>query len=182
MRGGGLVCLSCLLPSARAPAPPQGYAVHETMALTAEFDTLLLQPGVPNVLDFGRVHLNDRAIRTIVLANSGRYNFDFKWASPASRFLSVTPDRGRPRRGQVALNSPTVDPELSAFEPQKVKRRESLLSQLWLRTCRWVFWGVMLPRRVLGSHVRINLDGCRVTVAERAPPPPWGRWPKGRSA
>eukprot|EP00667_Euglena_gracilis_P000008 EG_transcript_8 len=81
----------------------EGYAVHETMALTAEFDTLLLQPGVPNVLDFGRVHLNDRAIRTIVLANSGRYNFDFKWASPASRFLSVTPAMGSVAKGEKCV-------------------------------------------------------------------------------
>ena len=82
------------------PPPPQGYSIHEAMTVTSDHDSLVLQPGIPNAVDFGKVHINDVAVKTITLSNSGRYNFDFKWAPMPSRFLSIRPEIGSVAKGE----------------------------------------------------------------------------------
>mmetsp|Transcript_118563 Transcript_118563/g.206475 ORF Transcript_118563/g.206475 Transcript_118563/m.206475 type:complete len:3749 (+) Transcript_118563:362-11608(+) len=78
----------------------EGYKVHEDMLMASEHDSLVLQPSIPNRVDFGKVHINDTAVKTVILANTGRYNFDFKWAPSASRFVSINPEIGSVAKGE----------------------------------------------------------------------------------
>ena len=36
-------------------------------------------PNEVNMVDFGAVQVNDRAMKVITIANSGKFPFDFKW-------------------------------------------------------------------------------------------------------
>lgn len=87
----------------------EGYAVHERLVLQEagggiEREAELSSESL-NVLDFGHVHLNERAIRRVAISNTGKVNFDFVWRTEGKRnpMFTVTPEVGKVGQGQRAV-------------------------------------------------------------------------------
>eukprot|EP00644_Phytophthora_capsici_P002092 jgi/Phyca11/21187/fgenesh1_pg.PHYCAscaffold_84_\ len=83
----------------------EGYSIHD--ALTLECDdhneSRTLLPGPGNVLDFGAVRVNEEAQRSVVVHNSGKFNFDFSWtlAKPSAAF-TIEPMQGTIKKNDKA--------------------------------------------------------------------------------
>jgi hypothetical protein len=48
-------------------------------------------PNEVNVVDFGAVQVNDKAMKVITIANSGKFPFDFKWDYQRHPNVILTP-------------------------------------------------------------------------------------------
>jgi len=91
----------------------EGYAVHCKLQLEdkgagggggGEAVADLKAAPASNVLDFGMVHLNERAVRKLTLANTGKFNFDYLWERPSGTtpMLQITGGKlgGSIRKGE----------------------------------------------------------------------------------
>ncbi|KAL4085786.1 hypothetical protein PRIC1_014796 [Phytophthora ramorum] len=75
----------------------EGYSIHDALILMSDDqnESRALVPGSGNVLDFGAVRVNEEANRSIVIYNSGKFNFDFNWsAAKQSAAFSIEPTQG----------------------------------------------------------------------------------------
>ncbi|KAK1936582.1 Hydrocephalus-inducing protein [Phytophthora citrophthora] len=83
----------------------EGYSIHD--ALTLECDdrneSRTLLPGPGNVLDFGALRVNEEAQRSVVIHNSGKFNFDFSWTltKPSASF-TIEPMQGTIKKNDKA--------------------------------------------------------------------------------
>ena len=60
-----------------------------------------VRPGVPAVIDFQNVYVNERSVRDVTVANTGRVNFEFQWkAPPRTSGVTVTPLSGKVSRNE----------------------------------------------------------------------------------
>ncbi|KAG1683786.1 hypothetical protein DVH05_013126 [Phytophthora capsici] len=101
----------------------EGYSIHD--ALTLECDdhneSRTLLPGPGNVLDFGAVRVNEEAQRSVVVHNSGKFNFDFSWtlAKPSAAF-TIEPMQGTIKKNDKAtcrlLFAPTKQTSLDGMQ------------------------------------------------------------------
>ncbi|GMF15729.1 unnamed protein product [Phytophthora fragariaefolia] len=84
----------------------EGYSIHDALTLASddhnEGRPLVLGPG--NVLDFGAVRVNEEAQRSVVIHNSGKFNFDFNW-SIAKQSTAFTIE---PMQGTIKKNDKTT--------------------------------------------------------------------------
>lgn len=55
----------------------EGYKIHHTVL--AGSSRIEMQAGEPHQFDFGEFFINERKTKTVVLCNSGEFNFDFVW-------------------------------------------------------------------------------------------------------
>ncbi|ETO64005.1 hypothetical protein F444_18403 [Phytophthora nicotianae P1976] len=75
----------------------EGYSIHDALILTSgdQNESRPLIPAPGNVLDFGAVRVNEEAQRFVVIHNSGKFNFDFKWTvTKASTAFTIDPMQG----------------------------------------------------------------------------------------
>ncbi|KAL3657260.1 hypothetical protein V7S43_017769 [Phytophthora oleae] len=101
----------------------EGYSIHD--ALTLECDdrneSRTLLPGPGNVLDFEAVRVNEDAQRSVVIHNSGKFNFDFNWtvAKPSAAF-TIEPMQGTIKKNDKAtcrlLFAPTKQTSLDGMQ------------------------------------------------------------------
>lgn len=79
----------------------EGYMVHDVLMLEGEDGNMLdLSTQVPNIVEFGQVDINEKRIRPVVIANSGRYNVDFSWSFSNRRSdMRITPELGTVKPG-----------------------------------------------------------------------------------
>eukprot|EP01060_Flectonema_neradi_P033529 TRINITY_DN5651_c0_g1_i4.p1 TRINITY_DN5651_c0_g1~~TRINITY_DN5651_c0_g1_i4.p1 ORF type:complete len:4653 (+),score=840.28 TRINITY_DN5651_c0_g1_i4:145-14103(+) len=69
----------------------EGYSIHESLVVKhSDGSTQLLAPTGLNVIDFGKVHINGKNTKQIVVSNSGKLHFDYKWFRPPSSIISLT--------------------------------------------------------------------------------------------
>jgi hypothetical protein len=75
----------------------EGYSIHDALTLASDEhnESRALVSGPGNVLDFGVVRVNEEAQRSVVVHNSGKFNFDFNWTvgRPSAAF-SIEPMQG----------------------------------------------------------------------------------------
>ena len=55
--------------------------------------------GEPFNFDFGEFFINEQKSKTVVLANSGEFNFDFVWKRQVNKYIKVTPETGTVQKG-----------------------------------------------------------------------------------
>lgn len=88
----------------------EGYAVHDR--LTLQDDTTgtgvdaaaeLTAEGI-NYVEFGHVHVNERAVKEVIITNTGKVNFDFNWRmAKRNPMVTIKPEVGKvPKGGRVA--------------------------------------------------------------------------------
>ncbi|GMF21897.1 unnamed protein product [Phytophthora lilii] len=84
----------------------EGYSIHDALTLASDDqnESRTLVPGPGNVLDFGPVRVNEEAQRSIMIHNSGKFNFDFNWsvAKPSAAFTI------EPMQGTIKKNDKTT--------------------------------------------------------------------------
>lgn len=79
----------------------EGYAIHEALHIEgADGSSVTLAPRQTNAVDFGQVIINERCVKTIMLVNSGRLNYDFVWDLGVNPRLTIKPESGTVQRGQ----------------------------------------------------------------------------------
>ncbi|EGZ27382.1 hypothetical protein PHYSODRAFT_470288 [Phytophthora sojae] len=83
----------------------EGYSIHDALTLASDDhnESRALLPGPGNVLDFGAVRVNEEAHRSVVIHNSGKFNFDFNWSvakQPAA--FSIEPMQGTIKKNDKA--------------------------------------------------------------------------------
>ncbi|TMW60398.1 hypothetical protein Poli38472_000440 [Pythium oligandrum] len=65
----------------------EGYSIHDALTISTGEDANDVRQavlGVGNALDFGTVNVNESASRSVVIHNSGKFNFEFNWSLPSS--------------------------------------------------------------------------------------------------
>ena len=84
----------------------EGYAVHERVTMEDDThgagveDVVELSSDGVNYVEFGHVNVNERAVRNIVITNTGKMNFDFNWRVPRRNpMVSIKPEMGKVPRG-----------------------------------------------------------------------------------
>ncbi|KAE9352056.1 Hydrocephalus-inducing protein [Phytophthora rubi] len=84
----------------------EGYSIHDALTLASDDhnESRSLFPGPGNVLDFGAVRVNEEAQRSVVIHNSGKFNFDFNW-SVAKQPAAFTIE---PMQGTIKKNDKTT--------------------------------------------------------------------------
>ena len=55
--------------------------------------------GEPFNFDFGEFFINEQKSKTVVLANSGEFNFDFVWKRQVNKYIKITPETGTVQKG-----------------------------------------------------------------------------------
>ena len=69
----------------------EGYSIHESLVVkNSDGSTQLLTPNGVNVIDFGNVHINSKSVKQIVVTNSGRLHFDYKWIRAPSTVVALS--------------------------------------------------------------------------------------------
>lgn len=75
----------------------EGYSIHDSITAGSgdQSESQLVTSGVMNLLDFGLIRVNEEVLRTVVIHNNGKFNFEFNWSFikqlPA---LSIEPMQG----------------------------------------------------------------------------------------
>eukprot|EP01059_Diplonema_ambulator_P004214 TRINITY_DN13916_c0_g1_i7.p1 TRINITY_DN13916_c0_g1~~TRINITY_DN13916_c0_g1_i7.p1 ORF type:complete len:2675 (+),score=1012.75 TRINITY_DN13916_c0_g1_i7:232-8256(+) len=68
----------------------EGYSIHESLVVkNSDGTTQLLSPGTVNVVDFGRVHINSNDTRQLIISNSGKLHFDYRWTRAPSSVITL---------------------------------------------------------------------------------------------
>eukprot|EP00755_Sulcionema_specki_P012495 Sspe_Gene.8383::Locus_2861_Transcript_1_1_Confidence_1.000_Length_14125::g.8383::m.8383/K17570/HYDIN; hydrocephalus-inducing protein len=71
----------------------EGYTIHESVVLrNPDGSTALLSSTSPSTVDFGRVHINEQQTKQVIISNTGKLPFDYKWARAPSPFVTVSPE------------------------------------------------------------------------------------------
>lgn len=87
----------------------EGYAVHEQLLLESVTggdgdhvdDVIELASGSLNFVDFGRIYVNAKASKHVVLTNTGKHNYDFVWGGALTHpTLKLSPCNGTVRKGE----------------------------------------------------------------------------------
>eukprot|EP01064_Diplonema_japonicum_P013676 TRINITY_DN21214_c0_g1_i2.p1 TRINITY_DN21214_c0_g1~~TRINITY_DN21214_c0_g1_i2.p1 ORF type:complete len:4615 (+),score=1185.39 TRINITY_DN21214_c0_g1_i2:107-13846(+) len=69
----------------------EGYSIHESLVIkNSDGSTQLLTAGAVNTVDFGRVHINSNVNRQLIISNSGKLHFDYKWSRPPSSAVNLS--------------------------------------------------------------------------------------------
>ncbi|KAG7386322.1 hypothetical protein PHYPSEUDO_000450 [Phytophthora pseudosyringae] len=75
----------------------EGYSIHDALTLVSgdHNESRALFPGLGNGLDFGAVRVNEETQRSVVIHNSGKFNFDFNWTvAKQSPAFTIEPMQG----------------------------------------------------------------------------------------
>ncbi len=90
----------------------EGYAVHDSVVLESDGGVTVGAKAVPlssdglNHVDFGHVHVNEKAVRNIVFSNTGKVNYDFVWTVESTG--TVTGAGGGKASAAVRASAPVV--------------------------------------------------------------------------
>jgi hypothetical protein len=88
----------------------EGYAIHDLMEIEEENqDTggtqlvaLSRRRGDTNYVDFGSMQVNEVVTKKLFITNSGKFNYDFKWAPTRNPMIYIKPDQGTvPKGGKI---------------------------------------------------------------------------------
>lgn len=100
----------------------EGYSIHDALTISSDdqnnLRSALLGPG--NILDFGIVRVNDESMRTVVIHNSGKFNFEFNWnvIKPVAAF-AIEPMQGTVKKNdKVACRLVYAPTKQSSLEAQ----------------------------------------------------------------
>lgn len=94
----------------------EGYAIHdEIYTEDLHGNEVALVAGTQNLLHFGEVQINEKAVRLVTVVNSGRFNYDFAWQLPEEkpgqpRLVSVSPKIGTVRSQDRMVCTLTFSP------------------------------------------------------------------------
>lgn len=78
-----------------------GYAIHEVLQLElADGSSMPLAPRSTNPVDFGQVIVNERAVKTLSLINTGSLAYDYVWDVGTNPRITVTPESGTVAKGE----------------------------------------------------------------------------------
>jgi hydrocephalus-inducing protein len=75
----------------------EGYKIHHTVF--ADEPRREAKAGEPFNLDFGEFFINEKKSKTVVLTNSGDFNFDFVWKRQVNKYIKITPETGTVTKG-----------------------------------------------------------------------------------
>lgn len=79
----------------------EGYAIHEVLQLEgSDGTTLPLAPRATNPVDFGQVIVNERAVKTLSLINTGSLAYDFVWDCGTNPRIAIKPETGTVAKGE----------------------------------------------------------------------------------
>ena len=124
----------------------EGYSIHESVVVKSnDGATQLLTPGDVNVIDFGRVHVNSKQTKQIIVSNSGKLHFDYKWSRLPSPLILLTPEIDTVGRSGKSVC------DLS-FSPTRVVSVDS-----YKMTCK-ITNGSTYTVAVMGSGVQPNIQ------------------------
>ena len=73
-----------------------GYTLHH--AVMIDGSSTVLSSTAENILDFGNIFINEKKVRTITVANSGDFNFDFAIKKGQFNFITITPEADTVRK------------------------------------------------------------------------------------
>ena len=80
-----------------------GYAIH--YSIFADKQRIPVTPDVPHNFDFGDFFVNEKKTKSVVIENSGDFNFDFVWKGQPSKYIIIQPETGTVKKGE----SVTID-------------------------------------------------------------------------
>jgi len=101
----------------------EGYAIHDVLLLEdANGKPMELSAHAPTRVDFGLVHVNDKAIKQLTVVNSGRFNFDVAMqlrvpSGVRAPPVSVTPELATIKRNERFVFQLTYQPSSDASLP-----------------------------------------------------------------
>ena len=99
----------------------EGYAIHPRLELLEEGEQptdLTSKRGELNYLDLGQLHTGEKTTRTVMIHNSGKFNFEYDWRALRARnpMLTITPEVGMVPKGDkqacTLLFNPVEDVEI----------------------------------------------------------------------
>jgi hydrocephalus-inducing protein len=76
----------------------EGYKIHHSVFADAEMKVKVTSKE-PHIFDFGDFFINEKKSKTVVLTNSGEFNFDFVWKRQVNKYISITPETGTVQKG-----------------------------------------------------------------------------------
>jgi hydrocephalus-inducing protein len=76
----------------------EGYKIHHTVL--AGSSRVEMVSGEPHEFDFGDFFINEKKTKTVILQNSGDFNFDFVWKRQINKYITITPDTGSVQKGR----------------------------------------------------------------------------------
>jgi hypothetical protein len=119
----------CIVPRKTAPLvvnfKGEGYSIHDQLFVQTAAGTFdEIQPGAgKKKIDFDQIFLQEKRTRDIMIANSGKVNFDYEWTIEGKHATHLTIDQPR---GTVAIGE-SANCTLSFFSNKNVILRDAVL-------------------------------------------------------
>ncbi|ORX48158.1 hypothetical protein BCR36DRAFT_329786 [Piromyces finnis] len=107
------ICLICNVKKKPTPVKVnirgEGYEIHEKLISEISDNNIIsLTPGdkAENIIDFGRVYINEKHVKKIIIKNTGKFNIEYSWKSIISKYsniLSIVPEVGTVIKGEKVV-------------------------------------------------------------------------------
>ncbi|KAF0682818.1 Aste57867_25117 [Aphanomyces stellatus] len=103
----------------------EGYAIHDLVVLQEDegaYGAMPMEPNTVQSIDFGVVRVNEKLRKTLVIANTGKFNFEFNlsWASPSHPMVHIEPMNGTVRKNDkvkcALMFAPTLETSLDLLQ------------------------------------------------------------------
>ncbi len=59
-----------------------------------------MRSGEPYNFEFGNFFINEKKSKTVVVQNTGEFNFNFVWKQKGNKYISITPETGTVSKGE----------------------------------------------------------------------------------
>jgi len=77
-----------------------GYTIQHS--ILADKQRIPVTASEPHKFDFGEFFVNEKKIKSVVIENSGGFNFDFMWKRQPNKYIIIQPETGTVKKGESA--------------------------------------------------------------------------------
>ncbi|OQR91449.1 hydrocephalus-inducing protein [Achlya hypogyna] len=148
----------------------EGYAIHDHLVVTDDTAAITMdaiEPSSSTLIDFGTVRVHDKARRSIVLSNAGKFNFEFtfNWQSAKHPMLTLEPANGTVRKNDKVVCHLTFAPtKETALEGQHI-----VCTTAGSRDYAFPIHGNAVPPAVDFSFTSHDFGPCFIAEPDAAP-------------
>ncbi|KDO23200.1 hypothetical protein SPRG_10008 [Saprolegnia parasitica CBS 223.65] len=149
----------------------EGYAIHDHVVVHDDTAAGLLldaiEPSSSTSIDFGTVRVHEKARRSIVLSNAGKFNFEFTfaWSSAKHPMLTLEPSNGTVRKNDKVVCHLTFAPSKeTSLDGQRI-----ICTTAGSREYAFPIHGNAVPPAVDFSFTAHDFGPCFIAEPDAAP-------------
>jgi len=134
-----------------------GYSMHHSVF--ADKQRIPVSPDVPHSFDFGDFFVNEKKVKSVVIENSGDFNFDFIWKGQPSKYIIIQPETGTVKKG----DSVSIDIIYLPLSPHKLADNKCSLKIVSGPKFNFLLNGTARKPGISLSFLRYDFGPCFVT-------------------